>query len=395
MSTRNELQALQDTPLVLNPAEEPLNSMSIENSSNVNSPTDGSKSISHWGSGYNSRKRASISGHSVFVLSIEGQPLTPCKPSKARKLLKGNQAKPVWNKFGMFGIQMIQLVGKKYPLTTYGYDIGTKFEGHSIVCGRENILSFMWILPNKKSIVKKQKERCQLRRLRRYRNCRRREERNLNRNKKGFISPSQSVIIYSRFKALKEIFKYYPIDISSVEDVHFNHRDYKWGKNFSTMEIGKNKIFNFISSNSKLIKYNGIDTELIRKKYGYKKCKRKDSYRFESHCSDSLSIAIESGLQSFVIPENFIVIDDSYRPVKRKLHFTQPTKGCIRKKYSSGNIFGIRKGSICKFGQICGGIKKEKLLRMYNNDNKRIEKTIKKIIWTSHKFKAIKGGSLC
>ena len=43
--------------------------------------------------------------HSVFVLDINGKPLIPTTPSKARKLLENGVAKKYWSKFGTFGIQ--------------------------------------------------------------------------------------------------------------------------------------------------------------------------------------------------------------------------------------------------------------------------------------------------
>ena len=111
-TTRKGLQERQDAPLILTTSAESFNAKNDQNSS---SPAVRSMSLSHCGSGYNSilQDRARVSGHSVFVLNVDGEPLTPCKPSKARKLLKDKQAKPVWNKFGMFGIQMLRRVGNK------------------------------------------------------------------------------------------------------------------------------------------------------------------------------------------------------------------------------------------------------------------------------------------
>jgi hypothetical protein len=332
---------------------------------------------------------ARMSGHSVFVLNADGEPLTPCRPSKARKLLKGNQAKPVWNKFGMFGIQMLFEVGNKTPKTVLGVDFGTKFEGYSVAVGKENNLSVMWLLPDKKKIIAKLEERKQLRRARRFRNCRRRPERFDNREKDGFIAPSQLVIVQSRLKAIKEFFKCYPINMVAMEDVRFNHRDNRWGRNFSTVEIGKKEIYDFIRKHCCLQFFTGIDTEALRKKYHYSKSGNKSSETFNSHCSDALALASDVYAKQRIREGDFLVVDDTYRPVRRKLHDTQFSEGHVRYPYSTGNFKGIRKGTMCNFGQICGGIK-EKYMRIYDNDNKRIAKSINKIIWLSHKFKIIK-----
>src|SRR3990167_7895280 len=77
-TTRQGLQERQDAPQVLNNSEELLNSKRLQTNSNVNSPVDSSKPLSHLGCGYNSRKRGRMSAkHNVFVLDVEGNPLTP------------------------------------------------------------------------------------------------------------------------------------------------------------------------------------------------------------------------------------------------------------------------------------------------------------------------------
>ena len=389
-TTRQELQERQDAPLILTTSAEPLNATNDQISSN---PADHSMSLSHWGSGYSSRKRASISGHNVFVLGIDGKPLTPTTNAKARKLMKGKQAKPVWNKFGRFGIQMLVETRTETPKTVLGVDFGTKFEGYAITTGKENNLSAMWLLPDKKKIVKKLKERSQLRRARRSRNCRRRECRFDNREKDGFIAPSQLMMVQSRLKAIREFFKCYPITDVALEDVKFNHRDKRWGKNFSTIEVGKRMINDWIKERAHLHLYRGTDTEACREQYGYSKSSNKSAETFNSHCSDALAIAADLHAQQHIEPGPFIVVDDRYRPVRRQLHDTQPSKGGIRHSYSSGNFNGVRKGVICELGLIAGGTKNSYSIypiKELDGNEKRIRKAITKINWLSHKFKTKK-----
>jgi len=383
-TTRTKLQERQITPQDLPSSEELFNSTSLETPLNKR---ENSKLCFHSGSGYNNQEVGRLSAkHSVFVLSKSGKPLTPTTNSKARKLMRDYQAKPIWNKFGCFGIQMLVDTRKETPKTALGIDFGTKFEGYAIVSGKENNLSVMWKLPDKKKIVKKLEERRQLRRARRWRNCRRRECRSDNRSKEGFIAPSQKVMVQSRMKALIEFFRCYPIDAVALEDVKFNHRDKLWGKNFSTIEIGKAQINRWIRQRAGLMMFTGNDTNDCRAKYGYKKSSDKGAEVFNSHCSDALAIAIDLYAQKHIEQGKFIIADDTYRPVRRRLHDTQPRKGGIREKYSSGNFKGIRKGTMCNYGQICGGIK-ETQIRTYDWDNKRLSKNLKKVSWLSHNFK--------
>jgi len=381
-TTRNELQSPEDASLVFSTDAESFNATSLRNADN----SDSSKLVSHLGSGCNlNRSSASMSGR-IFVLSCEEKPLTPCKPSKARKLLNSGVARVVWNKFGEFGIQMLIPTREFTPKVVLGIDNGTKFEGYSLISGSENISNVMWLLPDKKKLVNKLVERRQLRRAKRWRNCRRREKRFNNRNKGEFIAPSQLMIVNSRLKAIREFFKCYPIKKVAIEDVKFNHLDRRYGKNFSTIEVGKNMIKAFIIrkvGRDNYITFNGFETQEAREKKRLKKSSNKSLENFNSHCVDSFSIASEISEAEPCF--NIKVVDDTYRPVKRKLHDTQPAKGNVREKYSTGNFKGIKKGTICEFGQIVGGTKNNCWVR--NSDNKRVGKNIKKIDWLSHRFK--------
>lgn len=289
--------------------------------------------------------------HSVFVLDINGKPLMPTTPSKARKLLKNGVAKKCWSKFGTFGIQMLVDTRKEKQECTLGADNGTKFEGYSVVCGKENNFNLKLDLPDKKKISKKLEERRSLRRTRRQQKCRRREARFNNRKREGFIAPSQMVMINSRLKVLREIFKLYTITHCGFEDVCFNHAKHRWGKNFSTIEIGKNKIKEFIKSfNIKLFEYKGWKTKELREKYGYKKISEKAKDCFEAHNCDSLALAVNIINGERIEPNNTLyVMDDTYRPVRRKLFDTKFKKGYIKEKYSTGIVDGIRKGIIVGF----------------------------------------------
>ena len=380
-------QELQNAPQVLNLSEESFNSTSLQHYSNVNSPVENSMQSSHVGCGKNSEQsEASMSGR-VFVLSKLGKPLTPCKPQKARKLILGRVAIVVWNKFGQFGIQMLVQTREFTPKTILGIDWGTKFEGISLISGSDNLLNVMWLLPDKKVLVRKLKERSQLRRARRFRNCRRRETRFNNRNKDGFIAPSQLMMVNSRLKCIKEFFKYYPISKVAIEDVKFNHQK-RWGKNFSTIEVGKNMIYNWIKEKCDLSLFEGWETKRFREELGLKKGSNKSAENFNSHCVDSFTLAYQF---SKAEPNfNILIGDDTYRPKRRRLHDTQFRKGGIRKKDSTGNFKGIRKGCICELGQICGGTGNQLRIlpfKIRKESEKRISKSINKIKFLSHQFK--------
>ncbi len=379
-TTRTKLKERQDASLVLTSSEESFNSTSLETSL---TKRENSKLCFHSRSGYNLREESRLSAHSVFVLAADGNPLTPTTCTRSKKLLKSKQAKPVWNKFSQFGIQMLVETRKEIPKTVLGIDFGTKFEGYAVAVGKENNLAVMWKLPDKKKVVAKLEERRILRRARRQRNCRRRECRFDNRKRKGFIAPSQKVIVQSRIKSISEFFKCYPIDVVALEDVCFNHRDNHWGKNFSTIEIGKTMVNRWIRQRAGLQMFTGYDTEDCRERYGYKKSSDKSAEVFNAHCSDALAIATDLYAQECIEQGKFIIVDDTYRQVRRRLHDTQFSEGHIRYPFSAGNFKGVRKGTICEYGQICGGTGNTYFIR--NRENKRIGRT--NLSWLSHSFK--------
>lgn len=334
--------------------------------------------------------------HSVFVIGVDEKPLAPTTPAKARKLLEGGQAKKCWSKFGTFGIRMLVATRKEVAETSLGVDFGTKFEGYAIVCGDENSLSVKLDLPNKKEIVHKLEERRNLRRARRFRSCRRRASRFANRVKRvGWLAPSQTVIVGSRLKIIKELLRLYPVSLIGLEDVRFNHAKRRWGSNFSTVEIGKTRIRQeFTSRGLEVFEFSGYQTQQLRKKYGYKKTEDKAADRFEAHCTDALALACEAGPLQRVEPGKFIVVDDSYRPVRRRLHDSQPAADGIRTPYSRGTVFGVQKGTLIeaangKIGRLCG--ESNGKYRYYDRLGKR--QATRKLAWISRNFVVRKGSA--
>jgi hypothetical protein len=332
----------------------------------------------------------------VFVLSQAGKPLTPTTPARARKLLKAGVAKKVWSKFGTFGIQLLIESRSEVPVTTLGYDGGTKFEGFAVVCGNDNVLAIKLDLPDKQKMVRKVEERRQLRHARRFRKTRRRPKRFDNRVRKDdWIAPSQLVLVQSRLRVLAALFAIYPISVVGFEDVRFNHAKHRWGANFSTVEIGKTRLQNWIRERAELVLYQGWQTQELRQQYGYRKTSVKNADKFTAHCSDALTLACAVGHGASVEPGWFIVVDDTYRPVRRRLHDTQPAPGGRREPYSTGTVFGLRKGLLIgarngNVGRLSGKLPQG--IRYYDKSGKRQSTTA--LRWISTQFiTRVKGAS--
>jgi hypothetical protein len=400
--TRKELQSPTVAPLDCSSELESFNST---NESQLIDLTLSSSCNSEVGiSVYSSESKSTTNNYSkyqVFVLDTDGKPLTPTTFAKAKKLLKASLAKKVWSKFGTFGIQLLfEIKSERQKIdVSLGIDHGTKFEGYSIVIGIVNILNIMLMLPDKDKLVNKLTERRQLRRARRFRNCRRRKARFDNRTsdkkKENWIAPSQLQLVNSRLKIITELFRIYPIKIVGYEDVRFNHAAKRWGSNFSTVEIGKTRIKQYIrEQGAELFEFGGYQTKELREKYNYKKIKRKSKLVFESHCCDSLALACEVNTGVGVEVGKFIVVDDRYRAVRRRLHDTQPGKDGSRAKYSKGTVLGISKGKLIgvsmrsgesRIGRLDG--EQSKTCSYYYTDLKTGKRsTTKSVKWISNNF---------
>ena len=122
-TTRRKRKTPTDTSLVRSSGEEPFNSTNHKNTDKAEPCSSDSQVPFHCRSGCNRPKwSARMSRHSVFVLDVDGKPLTPTTPAKAKKLMKGKVAKPKWNKFGQFGIQMLEETRKETPKAVLGVD---------------------------------------------------------------------------------------------------------------------------------------------------------------------------------------------------------------------------------------------------------------------------------
>ena len=199
----------------------------------------------------------------VPVVSKDGKPLMPTKPAKARKLLEGGVAKKCWSKTGVFYIQMLIPVGEEVQDVALAIDPGSKYDGYAVSGSKDVALKAMAVMPQK--VHKKVTERRQLRRSRRYRNKRRGKKRFSNRRRKeGWIAPSQLSKVQFRIKIIRDLVKVFPINFIAVEDVRFNHYKKRWGKHFSTVEIGKTMLYEELERHGHVTKFAGWQTAEAR-----------------------------------------------------------------------------------------------------------------------------------
>ena len=204
----------------------------------------------------------------VYVLNMHGEPLMPCKPRKARKLLKEKKAKVV-NRTP-FTIQLLYgSSGYKQPVNL-GVDAGSRCVGLSATTANKEL--FKATVELRQDIPKLLKNRKILRRSRRSRKLRYRPARFNNRGKKGKLAPIIQHKIDSHITIIKRICSIIPVQNIIVETAEFDTHKLK-NPNIQGIEYqnGEKKGY-----------YNVKQAVLSRDKYTCQICKEKQK-KLEVH----------------------------------------------------------------------------------------------------------------
>ncbi|HAA33212.1 MAG TPA: HNH endonuclease [Cyanobacteria bacterium UBA8553] len=156
----------------------------------------------------------------VFVLDTNRKPLTPCKPSIARKLLTACKAK-VFRLYPFTIILNKEVTDNPEPLTLK-IDPGSKVTGLALLFGSK----LLWIaeLTHRGQSIKAFLEsRRSLRRSRRNRHTRYRQPRFLNRTRpKGWLAPSLQHRVETTLTWVNKLSRFAPINAVSQELVRFD-----------------------------------------------------------------------------------------------------------------------------------------------------------------------------
>lgn len=157
----------------------------------------------------------------VFVLNKNGEPMMPCKPQKARKLLADGKARVVSRTPFIIKLNYGS-TGYKQPLTG-GMDTGSKTIGCAAICLGKIIYQSQIAL--RQDISKKMQQRAMFRRARRGRKCRYRKARWANRasmRKEGRLAPSLKSKLDSHLREKKFVESILPITHWKVETASFD-----------------------------------------------------------------------------------------------------------------------------------------------------------------------------
>lgn len=314
----------------------------------------------------------------VPVVSASGKPLMPCRPGKARKLLARNLAEKYWNRLGQFYLRL-KFEPKSEPnrgqSVCLAIDTGSRWDGMAVLTKRQVLTTAMLVLPS--GIAKKLEARRRMRRARRYRKTPRRAKRFDNRRRpEGWLAPSQKAKVDFRTKVVDELCKLYPIDRFAVEDVRFNHYKKRWGKHFSTVEIGKAKFYEHLRGLGALNLYDGVQTAEWRERLGLPKNSRKSALEWDAHASDAVAIGCAEMGCTDPAPIEFWVWK-RFQNRRRQLHKLEPEKGGVRKREGGTlSIHPLRKADVVlwrgRLARVGGHMGGSISLHAFTLKNKRI-----------------------
>ncbi len=186
----------------------------------------------------------------VYVINRHGKPLMPCKPQKARKLLKEQKAKVV--KRTPFTIQLLYGSSGYKQDVTLGVDTGSKTTGVSATTENKEVFSAEVKL--RTDIVDLLSTRRTLRRSRRSRKTRYRQPRFLNRKKpEGWVAPSVQNKIDTHIKVVKMVHAILPItkvvvevaqfDIQKIKNPDIIGKDYQQGEQLGFYNVREYVLF--------------------------------------------------------------------------------------------------------------------------------------------------------
>ena len=263
----------------------------------------------------------------VYVINKNGNPLMPCKPAKAKHLLKAGKAKVI--KRTPFTIKLLWDCEENTQEVVAGMDTGSKTIGCAAIANGKVV--YQSEVQIRQDVSKKMEQRRMYRRNRRSRKTRYRKARWQNRasmRKKGRLAPSIKSKVDSHLREKKFVESVLPVTLWKVETASFDiHK-------ISNPDV---KRWDYQKGNQKDF-YNVKAYVLHRDGYQCHKCKTKKGKMHVHH----VVFRSNGGTDS---PENLIVLCSDCHDKLHKGEFE--IKG-IRSKTKHATEVGIVKSQLEK-----------------------------------------------
>ncbi len=313
----------------------------------------------------------------IPVLSPDGEPLMPTKPSRARRWIRDGLATGKWSDLGVFYVQLTQEPsGKEVQSVAVGIDPGKNYSGIGVQSSKVTLFMAHLVLPFQ-SVKDRMEQRRMMRRGRRGRRINRKvscsqrahRQKRFNNRRNNKLPPSIRANRQLELRAATELYRIYPISnvvyeyVRADVDLNSGCKTAKRGRGFSPVMVGQKWMLKQLSKLAPTSTQYGWETAAIRQHLGLAKEKKtKSNQSPETHAVDGVSLASTPFIQyrqlkgkqgwwdGFVsiTPAPFVVIRRS--PIsRRQLHLMVPSKGGTRRKYGGTTTrHGFRKGDLVK-----------------------------------------------
>ena len=316
----------------------------------------------------------------VAVVSKNGTPLMPTKPSRARRAVRDGRAIGKWNKLGQYYIQLkFEPSQNKTQKIAIGIDPGKNYSGIGVQSQKYTLWTAHLFLPFE-TVKKRMEQRQMMRRNRRGRRINRklpfkirahRQERFNNRRGKR-IPPSIKANRQLEIRVVSELSKVYPISsivyeyVKADVDLTSGREQARSGKGFSVVMVGQKWAIEQLSKFASVTTKFGWQTSNLREYLVLEKQKHSKSDAIPAtHAVDGVVLAASQFIdylsfnnsegtghcwqgQVSITDAPFFVIR---RPPisRRQLQLMIPKKNGVRRKYGGTTTrHGLRKGDFVK-----------------------------------------------
>ena len=302
----------------------------------------------------------------IPVISVEGRPLMPTTPARARKWIESGKAIKKWSDVGLFYVQLTQPTGDNVQPIVIGIDPGKLYSGIGVQSSKATLFTAHLVLPFQK-VKDRMEQRAMMRRSRRGRRINRdiafslrahRQKRFSNR-RGSKLPPSIRANRQLELRVVSELCKILPVTGIVYEIVKA-----KGSKSFSPVMVGQKWMLIQLAEFAPVETRKGWETSQLRTQLGLQKQKHQKSDPIPAtHAVDGIALACSAFIQyeSFHSAKahghqwtgEVLVTDAPFKVIRRppisrrQLHLMVPAKGGVRRKYGGSTTrHGVRKGDL-------------------------------------------------
>ncbi|MFP4132631.1 MAG: RRXRR domain-containing protein [Halothece sp.] len=285
----------------------------------------------------------------VPVLSKEGKPLMPTKPSRARRWLKEGKAVIYKNDLQQFAIQLTVSSGEETQPIAVGIDPGKRYSGIGVQSSKATLYTAHLELPFQR-VKDRMETRAMMRQGRRGRRINRKlpfdqrahRQKRFDNRRGQKLPPSIKANRQLEYRVVRELSTLFPVSCIIYEIVKA-----RGNKGFSPVMVGQKVMTEcwlpkIAPVNTKF----GWQTSDRRKQLNLPKDRKKSSQTPYSHASDGIALAslfFESfktveGVEGW-FPSDIEITNAPFSVIKRppvsrrQLHLMIPARGGVRRKY--------------------------------------------------------------